>query len=254
MAQEGASNGFYDFMYSKYLLNDLFDIRLHEDDYVERAYNIFRDIGNIATAVHAFEFAVDNSRKVILPCNVEFIEAVSTGTDWSEVSDQNVILWHSERTINPNNFLPDVINNPSVNKILLNDKHSNLHPKGEFMTYELQGTVGHYKLFFPEHYIGSRGVCIYRGMCVDDDGNPLITRKEAEAIAYKLAFLDTQKRFFMGDPRASGQLEYIKMESGRKMAAAKIPEYITQNEFDRMLSAMTRHDRKVFWSSYKPIQ
>jgi len=38
------------------------------------------------------------------------------------------------------------------------------------------------------------------------------------------------------------------------MAAAKIPERMSQNELDKLLTARTSHDRKVYWSSYKPLQ
>ena len=251
MAQEQSTKGFYDFMYGKYLLKDYFDITLHEDDYVERAYGIFRDIGNIATSIHSFEFTVDSDLTVDLPCNVEFIDSVS---HYTEGCAENTILWHADDTVNPNSFLPDVVLNPNASRIDMDDQDSHLHPKGEFMPYELGGRVGCYSLKFDESKAGLRGICIYRGICVDPDGNPLLTRKEAEAIAYKMAFIDTQKKAFMGDPAALNRIEYIKLESGRKMTAAKIPEYVSQNGWNRMLSAMTRHDRKVFWSSYKTMQ
>ena len=109
-------------------------------------------------------------------------------------------------------------------------------------------------MLFDEKFVGQSGVCIYRGIVMDKDGNPLLTRKEAEAIAYRMAFLDTQKKAFMRDPVATQMLSYIQNEAGKKMAAAKIPEYISQNQWNRILSTMTRHDRKVFWSSYKTLQ
>jgi len=252
MAQEQSGHGFYDFMYGKYLLKDFFDITIHEDDYVERAYNIWRDIGNIATAIHAFEFEIGESQTVKLPCNVEFIESVSEGS--AGECPGNVILYHADWNTDPNRYLADAITNPNANKLLIDKQDSRLHPEGEFIPYELHGTVGSYSLHFDATRKGLKGVVIYRGICVDDDGNPLLNRKEAEAIAYKMAFIDTQKKAFMGDQAAMNRLQYIKPESGRKMAAAKIPEYISQNQWNRMLSAMTRHDRKVFWSSYKTMQ
>ena len=85
MAQNKAANPFYDFMYGLFLLKDLFDIEIHEDDYLEKAYNIWRDIGNIATATHAFRFEVSDDAEVILPCNVEFIEVVSQSRSASSI-------------------------------------------------------------------------------------------------------------------------------------------------------------------------
>lgn len=252
MAQEQTANPFYDFMYGKYLLKTYFDITMHEDDYVEMAYNIFRDIGNIATSVHSFKFTVDSTCVVPLPCNVEFIESVSTGTITSDMTD-STIVWDQNIAINPNYNLPDVIRNPRANVSTIGNTDSNLKPEGQYMGYNLAGTMGNMHLQFDKNQIGGEGVCIYRGMIVDTDGNPLLNRKEAEAIAFKIAFLDTQKKVFMNEESALKRLSYIQGESGRKMAAAKIPEYVSQNQWDRMFSAMTSHDRKVYWSSYKSV-
>lgn len=252
--QEKASNPYYDFMYGKYLLKDLFDITLHEDDYLERAYNIWQDIGNTATALHAIDFTIDSDRIVKLPCNVELVESVSEGKRWLDANGEGWTLFHADTLVtDPNRFLADaVIKNPG--KVQTDNQKSQLHAEGQYLPYELKGVPGSYYLHFDEKFVGSYGVCIYRGICVDDDGNPLLTRKEANAIAYKMAFVDTQKKAFMGNPEAKQLLGYIKQEAERLMAAAKIAEHLTQNEWNRLLSAKTRHDRKVFWSSYKLAQ
>ncbi len=88
---------------------------------------------------------------------------------------------------------------------------------------------------------------------MDDDGNPCVTRKESEAIAYKIAFIETQYKAYKGDVIASRSLGDIERKSGTKMQAAKIPEFLSQNFLDELLQAQTRHDRKVFNSSYKTI-
>lgn len=255
MAQEQEGGTFYDFMYGKFLLKELFDITKHEDDYIEMAYNVWRDIGNIATATHVFKFVIDSSLRVALPCNVEFIEAVSTGENWnnncnSEYYRNFIISDH------PGNkyFLPDSIVAMSTTYGDQKPQTSQLHPQGEFIPYELGGTQGNRHLIFDGKFVGNTGVCIFRGIVIDKDGNPVLNRKEAEGIAYKMAMLDVQKRAFMKDPAALQMLSYIKDEAGRKMAAAKIPEYVTQNTWNSVLSVLTRHDRKVFNSSYKTIQ
>ena len=252
--QEQATNAFYDFMYGKFLLKDYFDITMHEDDYVERAYNTWRDIGNIATVLHSIPISIDSSCLIKLPCNVEMIEAVSEGLHWPENHGEFFHASYGDPIItNPNSFLADALVRSS-NCVPLTGQHSQLHAKGEYIPYELVGTPGNYSLRFDPKFVGIEAVCIYNGICVDEDGNPLLTRKEAEAIAYKLAFIETQKKTFMGHKDAAQILSYIKQESSTKMAAARIAEYMTQNEWNRILSAKTRHDRKVFWSSYKLMQ
>ena len=201
MSQEQAAIPFYDFMYGKFLLKELFEITMHEDDYVEMAYNVFRDIGNIATKVHLFKFTVDDTLVVNLPCNVEFIEAVSRG---EILGVEDAILWTDELGTDANYRIGTL-------RGVRNKNRSTLHIFG------------------------------------------VIESTYQKAIAYKMAHLKVQKDAFMGKP--GGQmLQYIQAEAGRKMAAAKIPEHVTQNQWNRMLSAMTRHDRKVFWSDYKTLQ
>ena len=251
MSQEEVAVPFYDFMYSKYLLKDLYDIDMQPDDYVERAYNVFRAIGNIATAIYSFKFTIDSTGCIDLPCNVEFIEAVSTGQDNLSESTGLTMLYSNEN-ISPNGFMADIILD-KANKISV-PQTSILHATGNFIPYQLMGKPGHYKLKFGAEYVNSQCVCIYRGILVDCDDNPLLFRKEAEAIAAQLAFLDTQKKVFMRDPNAMPVLAYIKAEANRMMAAAKVPEYITQNQWNRVFSALTSHNRKVYHSSYKSLQ
>jgi hypothetical protein len=255
MAQGRASTNMYDFMYGKYLLKKRFGIVMHEDEYVEEAYGIYRDIGNIATATHAFRSTIDGSRTVTLPCNVEFIEAVSHGSTWNNEHNQTIILMDRLPNANPYSFIPNaIVRNDSLDYNESGHGQTRLHPNGQMIPVELQGVVGNMKLQFDEKEVGREGVCIYRGMCVDQNGNPLLSRKQADAIAWKLAYFDILLKSYQKDPGAMNMLQKAEMDAGRKMAAAKIPEYLTQNELNKFLSAKTRHDRKVWWSDYKTLQ
>lgn len=250
MAQELANNTFYDFMYGKFLLMRLFNIDLHADDYVEDAYNVFRDIGNIAIAHHAFRCTADEMGEVILPCNVEFIEAVTTN---QKIEHDGLLINISqpELTYNPNSFIPGIITSKDLPEDFF---YTELHPAGDFIPYELIGNKGGKKIRVQEESAGKEITVIYRGIVMDDDGNPCITRKEADAIAYKIAFMETQKKTFLGDPQASSLLSYIKGESATKMQSAKIPEYLSQNFLNSLLDAKVSHGRKIFNSSYKTLK
>lgn len=246
--QEQAQVNFYDFMYGKYLLKENYDITMHVDDYVEKAYEIFRRIGNIASATHAYSEVLQESREIQIPCNAEFIESVTTKEEFNvEGNNQVLTIFNTDGAIvNQNTHLPDLLTSGSTNYI----KESQLHPDGQFIPYEIKGKY----LYFPEHYVGTEVVIIYRGIVVDDEGNPCINSKQAEAIAARLAFITTQKRAFMSDPAAMNMLSYIKMESERLLQAAAIPEHISQNAWDRLMDIKTSSNRKVFNSSYKAIK
>ena len=248
--QNTANNPFYDFRYGQYLLKDYFDISIQDDDYLERAYNIYREINNVATGVHICKFTIGEELKVPMPCNLEYIEAVT-----SEIEDgDGVIVYEAANWDQAGvsyNLMSDVLQYRV--RSTFNKQSLQLNPKGQFINYELKGKPGSYYLEFDESEAGKEAYCIYRGIYMDSENNPLLHRKEAEAIAYKLALIDTQKRAFKGDPVASQMLQMLMGESGRKMAAAKIAEHMTQNQIDQLLRAKTSHDRKVFWSSYRTI-
>jgi len=257
MAQEESQDPFHEYLYSKFLMKELTGIDMNDDDFIEKSYLAYRGIGNIATAIHSFEAYADDNFMIKLPCNCEFVESVSTGGVLKDAYDDFLIFYDTD--IEPataittsTSFLPDIIGDDRYRRHNLSK--SELHPKGEYIPFKLEGTNGDRYIALSHQFSGIKLQVIYRGVLIDRDGNPLITMKQAEAIAMKTAFYDIQKRAFMGDPSAIQLLSYVKPEAERKMAAAKIPEYLSQNFINRLLSAKTRHDRKVFWASYKPLQ
>ena len=248
--QNQPNNPFYDFRYGQYLLKDLFDISIQDDDYLERAYNIYREINNVATGLHVCKFTIPEDCKVPMPCNLEFVDAVTSelSDDYSEAVIYSAPNWDEVTSFS---VMSDVLQyrvRSTFNKYSLQQR-----PNGEFINYELGGKPGSYYLEFSKDEVGKESYCIYRGIYMDHENNPLLHRKEAEAIAYKLALIDTQKKAFKGDQIAGNMLQYLMGESGRKMAAAKIAEHMTQNQIDQLLRTKTSHNRKVFWSSYKSI-
>lgn len=253
MALHEAQSTFYDFMHGKYLLKRLFGIDLQEDDYIEDAYAVWRDIGNIAAAIHSYEAVVGEDMLVVLPCNCEFIESVSTGKYNIDVDGDLIISYNeSSNVVNPNSFLPDIrLDN---NQLLWPIQYNQLHPDGAFLDYSVINKDGAKYLQLDPRHIGYNITVIYRGIIMDDDGNPCITRKESEAIAYKINYIETQLAAYTGnDPERAKNLQLAKQTSDIKMQAAKIPEYLSQNFLDQLLASKTRHDRKVFNSSYKTI-
>lgn len=245
--QNSATNPLENFMNAKFLMKDLFGISMNDADFIEKAYRGFRKIGNIATATHAINSTVSDC-KVQLPCNVEFIESVSTGKTMLDPKNDIVYLYEDEYLPRANTYYyADILTSPSMNKI--NISRSQLHPTGQFIPYEICGKNESVKV--SDTWEGQKILIIYRGQVLDEDGLPALTPKEVEAIAYYVAFIDTQKKTWMKEPGADKLLAYIKPESEIKLAAAKIPEYVSQNFWDEVLAANTRFDRKQFGSSYK---
>ena len=255
MPHNQSEGSMYDYLYSKYLLEEDFGIALNEDDFVEKSWPIYRNIGNISTATHVFDTVIPDDLILLLPCNCDQIDSVSTFSNREGINNDLLIIQTDYSGISMTtaeyNFMPDIIDNLSLKRHNLS--RTSMHPTGEFVSYTVENLNGSKILKFDDKHKGVHIEVIYKGILMDNENNPLITLKTAQAISYKMAFMYTQKLAFKGDPTAMKMLPYIKQESNVKMAAAGIPEYLTQNFFDQLLKAKTRHDRKVFNSSYKTL-
>lgn len=247
---ESSTNPMENFLSAKFLLKDLTGITMTDEDFIEKAYRGYRKIGNIATATYKYKGKVEN-QKIKLPCNIEFMESLSTGD--IILDSVNDIIFVSENPGGPitnEYYYPDLISFENVNKINLS--RTNLHPTGQFVPYEICGKNEH--LLVNEKLEGEELLVIYRGQVLDEDGLPSLTAKEVEALAYYVAYLDIQKRIFMKEPGMADMFAIIKPEYIRTMTAAKIPEYVSQNFWNELLSANTRFDRKTFGNSYKLLR
>jgi hypothetical protein len=249
--QEQATNPLENFLNAKFLLKDLTGITMTDEDFIEKAYRGFRKIGNIATATHTFKGEVDNDHKIKLPCNVEFVEALCTGDIFLNMMGD--VAYSAETTYGPKvsqYYYPDIFNTAGISKINLS--RTQLHPVGQLVPYEICGK--NEALIVDKAWAGQHLTVIYRGQILDEDGLPALTAKEVEALAYYVAYLDVQKRIFMKEPGMNDMFAIIKPQYTRAMQAAKIPEYLSQNFWDQLLSANTRMDRKQFGASYKLIR
>lgn len=251
--QNNAANPFENFLAAKFLLKSLYGITMQEEDYIDWAYRIYRKIGNIATATHCIKEDVPDDLLIDLPCNVEFVEAVSTGDVYMNNTADVVYYFDGTQNIRPQinqYYYPDILNSTYMSKISLS--RTDLHPIGQLVPYEIIGK--NKKILLKEPMKGQQVNIIYRGQILDDDGLPSLSPKEVEAIATYLAYWNTRKNMFLKDPTAEKLFAVSKQEAELAIAAAKIPEYVSQNFWDQLLSAKTRMDRKVFHNSYKPMQ
>jgi len=250
MSQSAASNPFENFLNAKFLMKDLFGITMTDEDFIEKAYRAFRKIGNIAQATHIIRPKVTGCR-IELPCNVEFIESVSSGKYLlPELDDFSLIYEDNYGPATSKFYYPDLLTTTQFNKSNLTK--TPLHFDGQLIPYTLIGK--NKAIEISEHWLGTIINITYRGQILDEEGLPALTPKEVEAIAHWVAYIDTQKRAFMKEPGIGELLAYIKPLAELKMQAAAIPEYLSQNFWDEFLTAKTRMDRKMPGSSYKLLR
>lgn len=235
------------FLSAKATAAELYSIQMDEDTFVELGWYAYRDIGNVAVDNYIAKLPVSNTGVAILPENLDIIDSVTTTDiplptlgDGYTVYDSGIPLsrW----------FFTQTVMNETVRYFDLR-QNSTIAP-GELVNYD---RIEKSKILITNELLWGEEVWIsYKGVVVDDSCLPMITFKESMAIAARVAFLKVQRDLFMHKPGSAELLGYIKVESGRLMQAAKIPEYINQNEFDSILDAQSSWDRKVYGTSFKP--
>ena len=96
---------------------------------------------------------------------------------------------------------------------------------------------------------------LYRGQVLDDDGLPQLTDKEVDALAAYIAYVVFYKRGLVNsDANMLTLAGTMKQEWLQKCDAARVSEYVSQNEMNEILDAQVNWNRKVFNKSYKPLK
>lgn len=210
--------------------NILYGIEMSEDDFAELGLNAWNYIGNKTVKLHKYLANIDDETlSVQLPCNADIIEAVtSTQEDYTPTKENTLII---ETGIESNKYNT----NP-------------LYQSGSYIPYNRIGD----NLYFDKNY-GTVNI-LYKGVVLDEDGLPEITDKEAIAIATYVAWVQKYKQGLITNNAAIiNMANLLKADWNRMCDAARVPDYISQNEMDEIINVKFRWDRKGFGRSYKPL-
>jgi len=95
---------------------------------------------------------------------------------------------------------------------------------------------------------------LYKGIYADEDGLPYINFKELEAIAAYCVYIYFHKKALSTmDANATSLAQATIADWQNKCSAARTPEYVTQNEMNTILDAVSSWNRKAYGRTYKPI-
>lgn len=226
------------FKYAITLAQMLYDIDINDmDTLIEIGLIAYNFIGNKNTQLNKEIVNVDQKSGLVkLPCKADLVEAITypNAEDWSYTS--NVKNFGDFNTLN-------------IEQYIENSKQSidPLYIRGRFVKYRREGNY---------IYVNEKidQVCIlYHTEQLDDDDLPLINDKEAIAIADYIAYTVKYKEALRTNNSAIFQMaQTIKAQWRIHCDAARVPEYINQNEMDDLLEVMSSHNRKVHGRSYKP--
>ena len=164
----------YNFRAAYSLSNTLYGSSINIGDFEDIALNGWSLIGNRQTRLYKYTSSTVNG-EIELPCNAEYVEAVFDGyLDYSKKPlDEYSNQWVEGYAESANNHT------------------SQFYNKGSLVKYRQVGN----SLVFDKDY-GAITV-LYHGIETDDEGLPLLTEKEVQAIAAYCAHVDMQRKSLM---------------------------------------------------------
>lgn len=226
------------FKYAISLAQMLYDVNINDmDTLIEIGLVAYNFIGNKNTQLRSEIVNVDPRTGLVkLPCRADLVEAITYPgvEDWSYTS--NVKNYGDYNTLN-------------IEQYIERSKHSvdPLYISGKFVKHRREGNY-----IYVNEPIES--VCVlYHMEQLDEDDLPIINDKEAIAIADYIAYTVKYKEALRSNNQTILQMaQTIKKQWLIHCDAARVPEYVSQNEMDDLLEVTSSYNRKVHGRSYKP--
>lgn len=224
------------FKYAISLAQMLYDIEINDmDTLIEIGLIAYNMIGNKNTHLQA-EIIDVKHHKALLPCKAELIEAITDPQ-----------IEHLNYTSNIKNF--GDLESLNTEQYVERSKQVKdpLYISGRYIKYRQEGDY-----IYVNDPVDK--VCVlYHTETLDEDDLPIITDKEALAIADYIAYTLKYKEALRTNNSALFQMsQTIKQQWMMHCDAARVPEYVSQNDMDDLLNAKYSHNRKVYGRSYKP--
>ena len=226
------------FKYAISLAQMLYDIDINDmDTLIEIGLVAYNFIGNKNTKLQSEIVDVEKvSGKVHLPCKADLVEAITYphAEDWNYTS--NIKNYGDFNSLNIEQYV-------ERSKQAIDP----LYISGRFIKYRREGNYIYVKEPIEQ-------VCIlYHSEQLDEDDLPLINDKEAIAIADYIAYTVKYKEALRSNNATVFQMaQTIKSQWLMHCDAARVPEYVNQNEMDELLETMSSYNKKVHGRSYKP--
>lgn len=224
------------FKYAISLAQMLYDIDINDmDTLIEIGLVAYNFIGNKNTHLKSEIVDVKNGL-VKIPCNADLIEAITypNEEDWNYTS--NIKNYGDVDSLNIEQYIEKSKQNTDP-----------LYISGKLIKYRKEGNY---------IYVSDKidKVCIlYHTEQLDEDDLPLINDKEAIAIADYIAYTVKYKEAIRTNNSSVFQIaQTIKRSWLTHCDAARVPEYVNQNEMNDLLDIISSHNRKVHGRSYKP--
>lgn len=213
------------------ILKMLYGFSIDEYDYIEIAIDTLKNIKHYAMVPYVTYVKTDAEGYIEYPCNLDVIDAITTvELGLKSFADREV------------QKKADFVDNVYYSRARLNSISNRNTVKGH-LSYKLEED----RILIYDEALRGEDICIaFSGYIVDNEGYPLITRKQANAIAAVIARNIIMKKTLMGDVRKAQMLEVITRTASRLVQAAAIPESISDKDVDEILDINTSFNMKKY--------
>lgn len=231
----------YPFYTTLTFVHDMYGLEISEDQFETAALVAWHNIGNRNTRVYKTKIYPSpdgtNQWSAPVPCNATIIESITTNYEDVELTHYASGFPSSAKSFVEHGTEMMKFDTPPF------------YQSGALVNFEQVGDMLYFQEPFAELNV------LYYGIYADEEGLPYLNIKEVEAIAiycaYNYYFKKALQTMDANTLRMAGELKLL---WNQKCNAARVPEYLTQNEMDAILDANTSWDRKQYGISFKPRQ
>lgn len=218
--------------------NLLYGVDLQDtDSLIEIGLNALSKIGKQNARLFRYVVDVDCADKEVpLPCNCDAIESINYFyEDWNRVTNDT-----------PNGDFSSQFTENYISE--LKEFQDPLYQSGKYVKYQQVGD----NLYFDKAY-GPIQI-LYKGVETDEEGLPYINDKQKDAIACYIAYIQKFKEgMTTHNPNILQEAQLLNQRWLQLCDAARVSEYVSQNDMDEILDAHVSFNRKSYNKSYKPI-
>lgn len=233
------------FHYIVVLLDMLYGIEMDDEDIEELGLIAWGLIGNRNTRLYRFSTNIDpTDNSITLPCNAIYGESNQTG-GLIEAVTANYEDWN--RTTNYSSY--GDINSLFTEHLIEANKiyTDSFYIPGKLLKYKQVGD----KLYFTRNY--GRVNILYKGIAADDDGLPILSDKEANAIATYIAYVTKYKEGLRtNNPNIINLASSLEQKWLKQCDQARV-KYLNQNDMNNILDVKSSWNRHKYGFSTKPI-
>ena len=218
------------------ILDMKYGLSIDEYDYLEMAVDALKDISHFGLFPMVTYEVVDKDGYVNMPCNMNILEGLGT-------ADHIQKSFRDRKIIQPRKTNSDGYYTAKAIRRSIEWPAYSVNVVDSFISFSYEED----KLkIMEDRYVDEEIGIAFTGYLVDDEGYPIITRKQANAIAAIVARNILMKAALLGDKNKAAMLEIVNKDAVRMKQAASIPEELSDNELDQALDAQTTFNRKMF--------